>query len=466
MSAPIPSPTTPHTPPAAGASAPYGYVLLISLVAALGGFLFGYDTAVVSGAIGFLRARFELTAELTGWAASSLLVGCMVGAAAGGPLGDRFGRKWALAACAVVFMASAVASALANTLSVFAQARFAGGLAIGAASILSPLYIAEVAPRHGRGRLISLYQLAIVLGILAVFFVNLRIQRLGDEAWNVNTGWRWMFATLAAPSLLFALLLLFVPESPRWLVKAGRPEAARRILERINGASAAARELTEIRAGLQEEPGGWGELLAPGPRRALLVGGALAIFQQFSGINAIMYYAPEIFKAAGETTDAAFAQTVTVGAINLVFTLVAIACVDRFGRKPLLLIGSLAQMVTLALVALVFHSGGHGVLLQLGIFGFVASFAAAMGPVAWIVNAEIFSNRVRGRAMAITIGLLWLSCYAVSQTFPILIERFGPATTFAGYAVCSALCAAFIARWVPETKGRSLEEIGRSWEAR
>src|ERR1017187_64618 len=316
-----------------------GYIVLISLVAAFGGFLFGYDTAVVSGAIGFLTKHFQLSAELSGWAASSLLVGCMAGAVVGGPAGDRFGRKSCLIACALLFAVSSIFSAIPESLGAFTWARFAGGIAIGAASMLSPLYIAEIAPEKIRGRLVALYQLAIVVGILIVFFVNLQSQRLGDETWNLQTGWRWMFASLAIPAAVFGVLLLFVPESPRWLMKSGRRETAQRVLERIGGGENARREMAQIDSALQEEEGRWSELFTTGYFRALVIGTLLAVFSQVSGINAIMYFAPEIFKTAGSGTDSAFMQTVIVGVVNLGFTFVAIWLVDKAGRKPLLLLG-------------------------------------------------------------------------------------------------------------------------------
>jgi SP family arabinose:H+ symporter-like MFS transporter len=320
------------------------YVLLISLVAAFGGFLFGYDTAVINGAIGYLTKHFHLSAELTGWAASSLLVGCMIGAMVGGPMGDRFGRRPSLVFCAALFAVSSVASALPHTLAAFAWARFAGGVAIGAASMLSPLYIAEIAPEKVRGTLVALYQLAIVVGILVVFFVNLQIQRQGNEAWNTATGWRWMLASLAAPSVLFGFFMAVVPESPRWLMKMGRPDEARAVLARVAGEENAEREVRQIAEALQQEEGRWRELLAPGCRRALLIGIGLAVFGQFSGINSIMYYATDIFKAAGAGTDAAFRQTVTVGVVNLLFTFVAIWLVDKAGRRPLLIAGTIVQV--------------------------------------------------------------------------------------------------------------------------
>jgi SP family arabinose:H+ symporter-like MFS transporter len=446
-----------------GSGTNVGYLLLISLVAAFGGFLFGYDTAVVSGAIGFLKAHFQLSADLTGWAASSVLIGCMVGAMLGGPLGDRYGRKASLILCAGVFFVSSLASAVPATLSQFAWARFFGGLAIGAASILSPIYIAEIAPERMRGRLVSLYQLAIVIGILAVFFVNLQIQRRGDAAWNTQTGWRWMFASLTLPSVLFGLLMALVPESPRWWMKVGRPDRARQILEKIGGTASAAREVQEIETALRQEEGRWSELFAGGYGRALLVGALLAVFSQFSGINAIMYYGPEVFKTAGAGQDAAFVQTVTVGAINLLFTFVAIGFVDRWGRRALLLVGTAVQTLAHGWVGWCFATGRSGGLLLGGIVIFVAAFAMAMGPVSWIVNSEIFPTKLRGRAMAISIFLLWLACYLVSQTFPMLLEAIGPAKTFWVYGVCSLLSFLFVLAMIPETKGKTLEEIQAHW---
>jgi SP family arabinose:H+ symporter-like MFS transporter len=454
---------TANVPSSTASELNLGYVLLISLVAAFGGFLFGYDTAVVSGAIGFLTRHFSLTAELTGWAASSLLVGCMAGATIAGPLGDRFGRKWSLVLCAVLFAGSSIASALPQTLGLFAWSRFAGGIAIGAASMLSPLYIAEIAPERIRGTLVALYQLAIVIGILVVFFVNLQIQRLGDESWNTHTGWRWMFASLAFPSVLFGIFMAAVPESPRWLMKMGSREKARMILERVGGAAAAEKEIRQIDEALRLEAGRWSELFTSGYLRALVTGILLAVFSQFSGINAIMYYAPEIFRAAGSGRDLAFTQTVTVGVVNLAFTFVAIGLVDKAGRRPLLIAGTLVQAGSLLLVGLMFDRGSHGTLLLLSILSFVAAFALAMGPVSWIVCSEIFPTKLRGRAMSIAVLMLWFADFLVTQTFPMLRESVGPARTFWLYAVFSLLSTVFVITMLPETKGRTLEEIEKSW---
>lgn len=443
-----------------------GYVVVISLVAAFGGFLFGYDTAVVSGAIGFLKSHFKLSADLTGWAASSMLVGCMFGAMLAGPVGDRVGRKSGLILCGILFALSSIGSAVPNSLSQFAWARFAGGLAIGAASILSPIYIAEVSPEKIRGRLVALYQLAIVVGILIVFFVNLQIQRLGDVEWNVNTGWRWMFASLVLPSLLFCILMFLVPESPRWLMKLGKETEARDILEKIGGKENAEREITAIAQALKEEQGKWLELFTHGYFRALLIGAWLAIFSQFSGINAIMYYGPEVFKSAGVGQDSAFAQTVIVGAINLLFTFVAIGYVDRAGRRPLLIIGTAIQTLAHISIGFCFYKGISGLPLLLGILIFVAAFAMAMGPVSWIVNSEIFPTKLRARAMAVSIFLLWFADWIVTQTFPMLQESVGPAKTFWIYGFFSLASCLFIILFVPETKGKTLEEIEANWRLR
>jgi SP family arabinose:H+ symporter-like MFS transporter len=439
------------------------YLFLITLVAAFGGFLFGYDTAVVAGAIRFLEKRFELSAGLTGWAASSMLVGCMAGALIAGPMGDRFGRKISLLFSAVLFALSSLASAIPDSLSAFAMARFAGGLAIGSASMLSPLYIAEISPEKIRGSLISLYQLAIVIGILVVSVVNWQIQRLGNESWNITTGWRWMFASLIPPSVLFGLLLAFVPESPRWLMKMGRREQARAVLERVGGPANAEREIRQIDEALKQEEGRFSELFATGYRRALLIGILLAVFGQFSGINAIMYYAPVIFETAGYSLDAAFYSTVITNCVNFAFTFVAIWLVDKAGRRPLLLVGTLAQVLSLWLVAAMFKMDEHSPLLMVGILMFVAAFAIAMGPIPWVVNAEIFPTKLRGRAMSVAILLLWFADFIVTQTFPMLRQSIGPSDTFLIYAICSLASAFFVFLLVPETKGRTLEEIEASW---
>jgi SP family arabinose:H+ symporter-like MFS transporter len=450
----------------ANSSSPSGslkYLLLLTAVAALGGLLFGYDTAVISGAVGFLQGHFQLSAGLKGWAASSALVGCMVGAMFGGPLSDRYGRKKILFFCAMLFAFSGLASALPRTLTQFVWARFAGGLAIGAVSVLSPLYIAEIAPERIRGRLVSLYQLAIVVGILMVFFINMLIQRLGDETWNTAYGWRWMMGSLTLPASLFGFLLVLIPESPRWLMKMGRRAEAEKVLVRVGGQAAAGREIRQIEESLNQEDGKFSELFTSGYRRALVIGVALAVICQFSGINAIMYYAPEIFKSIGAGRDAAFSQTVSIGAINLLFTFVAIWLADKAGRKALLVWGSVVQVISLAAVGVLFAKGVGGLWLLFFIVLFTAAFASAMGPVPWIVISEIFPTKIRGRAMSVALLVLWASCFIVSQTFPLLVEAIGHAKTFWLYALCSFAGLVFVVNMVSETKGKTLEEIEQAW---
>lgn len=449
------------------------YLCLLSGGAALGGLLFGYDTAVISGAIGFIEAHFKLGVGMTGWAASSLLIGCMFGAMFGGPLSDRFGRKPMLLLCSVVFALSGVGSAVASNLTVYTWNRLLGGLGIGAVSVLSPLYLAEVAPQRIRGRLVSLYQLAIVLGILVSFFVNMLIQRHGatlppvnGEPWNQAQGWRWMLGILVTPSAIFGLLLLPLPESPRWQMKRGRRLEAKLTLTRIGGPEAAAREIAEIEQSLKEEEGRLSELFSGGLGRAMLIGVALAIFSQFGGINAIMYYGPELFKAAGSNEDQAFLSTVVLGLTNVVATLGAIALVDRLGRRSLLICGVSLQIVCLAAVGVLYRIHASPFLLLVFVVLFLIGFAGSTGAVTWVIIAEIFPTKVRGQAMGIVVLALWGADYLVSQTFPVLKESIGPSNTFFCYAACCFLGLVFTILILPETKGRTLEEIEQSWQER
>jgi len=441
----------------------YRFLLPVTVTAALGGLLFGYDTAVISGCIGYLTKFFELNKDLEGWAASCALVGCVVGAMGAGFVSDAIGRRRTLLVCAALFAVSAVGAAIPRTLTELVAARLLGGLAIGGASMTVPLYITELAPEKIRGRLVSLYQLAVVVGISVVFFVNMLIQNQGTEAWNVTTGWRWMFAAGTVPAVLFGVLLFWVPESPRWLMGKGRNSEARAVLERIVDAQSADAVLAQIRNSLGREEGSFREVFTPEFRPALVVGVCLALFQQFSGINAIMYYAPEIFKDIGAEAGSAFRQAVVIGAVNVVFTLLAVWLVDRLGRKPLMLAGSLVQAAALGAVGWLYYSGGSSTLLLVCVLIYVAAFAAAMGPVVWIVIAEIFPNKVRGRAMTVATFVLWGACYVVSQTYPGLVERIGNAATFWIYGVVSLATFVFVAAYVPETKGRTLEAIEASW---
>lgn len=444
------------------------YVYRVALVAAVGGLLFGYDTAVISGAIGFIQTRFELDSVLKGWATASVIVGCIAGAALAGSLSDRLGRKNALVLSAILFAVSAVGSALPRDLTEFVLARIIGGVGVGAASMVSPLYIAEISPAGIRGRLVSLNQFAIIFGMLVVYFVNALVANFGDESWNVERGWRWMLGSETLPSIVFLALLLLVPESPRWLVKQGRSDEAFGVLARVAGDGHARSEIAEIEGTIAQEEGSWALLFRPGVRLALLIGIVLAILQQVTGINVVIYYAPEIFKSAGLDAGVALNHTVVVGLINIVFTLVAIAIVDRVGRKVLLLVASAGMGISLGFLGRTFGTGadgsaGAGVVAF--VLAYVAFFALAMGPVVWVVLAEIFPTKIRGRAMSIATVCLWAANFAVTQLFPLMLERLQGSVFFV-YAVLCAVAFVFVALFVPETKGRSLEEIERGWLAR
>ncbi|MEQ8422291.1 MAG: sugar porter family MFS transporter [Arenibacter algicola] len=440
------------------------YVYLITAVAALGGLLFGYDTAVIAGAIGFLQTKFELSSAMTGWAASSAIWGCLFGAMIAGYTSDRLGRKKVLLATAVLFSISAIGSAIPNTLTQFVAARFLGGVGVGAASMLSPLYISEIAPARMRGMLVSLYQLAIVLGINFVYFVNLKIANVGTESWNIEMGWRYMLGSEIIPALLFFLLLFLVPESPRWLTLKGREKEAAAILEKVNGKEKGGEVLNEIKETIKVEKGTWQELFSTKLRRALIIGLMLALFSQITGINAIIYYAPEIFKNIGFGTDSALQQTLTIGFVNTIFTFVAIYFIDRMGRRTLLLWGLSGMIVCLLGTGLVFYLGlSSSIWTLIFILGFIASFSSSLGPIPWVLISEIFPTKIRGLAMSFATMTLWLGVVAITQFTPIMLENLGGAYTFWIFMANAIFLLIFVYQKVPETKGRTLEEIELSW---
>ncbi|MEO6820258.1 MAG: sugar porter family MFS transporter [Ginsengibacter sp.] len=440
------------------------YIYKITIVAAVGGLLFGYDTAVVAGAIGFIQEKFHLSAAMMGWIASCALIGCVVGAMFSGYLSDKLGRKKVLIISAILFLISSIGTSLPQTLPFFVTFRIIGGLGIGIASMISPMYITECAPASIRGRLVSINQLGIVTGILLIYFVNASIAGLHDEAWNINVGWRWMFGSGIFPSIIFLLLLFFVPESPRWLIQVGRSTEAEDVLTKINGASKAKAELKDINDAIKSEKSSFAELLKPGLRTALIIGIILAIFSQVTGINAIMYYAPEIFKSTGDGSSSALFQTILVGIVNVVFTIVAIKYADKAGRKGLLMAGSAGMSVCLAIIGIAFYIGAvKGSLVLIAILAYIAFFALSLGPLTFVVIAEIFPNRVRGRAMSICLFFLWTSVFFVSQFFPILLESIGSAYTFWLFMVMSVIAFFFVWKLVPETKGKTLEEIEKTW---
>jgi sugar porter (SP) family MFS transporter len=468
------------------------YVYVLAGVAALGGLLFGYDTAVISGAIGFLNTIFQLTPKQEGWVAASVLLGCAAGAALAGFISDYLGRKKMLALAGLMFLLSAIGTALPTQISemigapwlssitVFVIFRILAGLAIGAASVSAPIYIAEVSPASMRGRMVSINQFAIVTGILLTYVVNYVVVNYGNSVspdWNAQYAWRWMFGAGAIPSIVLMALLLIVPESPRWLTKRGRTAEALTVLARVNGSKQAPLELATIERAIAEETGSLGQLLQPGLRFAMLIGVVLAVGSQFSGINAFMYFAPEIFKGMGWEVDASLFQTVIIGTCNLIFTIIAVYTVDRLGRKPLLLIGVMGIILSLLGLATAAYWGSPGgqwtntaaIAALVCMVTYIACFAISLGPVCWVILSEIFPTSIRGRAMALATVVLWLADFAVTQTFPMmlrseqLIATFRQAFPFLVYAAFCVLTFLFVWFYVPETKGKSLEEIEQSW---
>jgi MFS transporter, SP family, arabinose:H+ symporter len=440
------------------------FVYFISAIAAFGGLLFGYDTAVIAGAIGFIETKFQLSPAMTGWAASSAIWGCVIGAMGAGYMSDKFGRKKILIITAILFAISAIGAAIPTTLNQFVVARIIGGIGIGAASMLSPLYISEIAPADKRGMLVTLYQLAIVLGINIIYFVNLLIAGSGTDQWNIDMGWRYMMGSGIIPSALFLVTLFFVPESPRWLASKGREGEALKILEKVNGKAAAALVMADVRKTLQEEKGTIRELFAPGLRTAMIIGVFLALFSQITGINAIIYYAPEIFKSVGFGTDSALLQTVIIGLTNTLFTFVAIKYIDKLGRRKLLLIGVTGMIICLLGVGTVFHFQlSSGPLLLIFILGFIASFGCSLGPIPWVIMSEIFPTKTRGIAMSIATLTLWIGVVLITQLTPVLLSEVGGAVTFWIFGANSIFLLLFTYKMIPETKGKTLEEIEKYW---
>jgi SP family arabinose:H+ symporter-like MFS transporter len=431
-------------------------------VSTLGGLLFGYDNIVISGAIGYLSQRFHLDAAGVGWAAGCALIGCIAGCAGAGAVADFLGKKKGLALCALCFALSSIGMLFASNLNQFVLWRLIGGIGIGAASVISPNYIAEIAPTRVRGRCVTLYQLGIVVGILSAVFVNMLIQRMGDEAWDISTGWRWMFLAGLAPALLFGFMIVPAVESPRWLMKMGRREEALGMLIQVNGAEQGPLEATEIADSLAVEEGRLSELFTT-YRRPLLLGIMLAALQQISGITPLFSFLPEIFRSAGTATSDAFFQSVLVSLINLFFTLFALWLVDRAGRKTLILAGTSLQFLSFALVGWFYHVHGSGLAVLILVMSFVAGHAFGNGVACWVIISEIYPTKVRGRGMSMATMALWLVGYLGNQLFPIMQKRFGSDYSFWVFSAGALLTIILVAWLVPETKGHSLEEIARFW---
>lgn len=436
------------------------YLYFICLIATMGGLMFGFDIAIISGAVPFIQPYFEWNELQLGWGVSSLLVGAIAGAFGSGVLTDRYGRKSVLIVVALFFAVSCGVTALATTPTVFVLARLFGGLAVGAASVLSPMYVAEVAPPKVRGMLVSVYQLTIVLGILCSYTINYLLH-------DVENNWRWMFAVGVIPSVLFFVGLFFIPESPRWLYKAGKKDESLKVLSRIGGEEFAKKELDEIALSLKDSSASVRIIdifRTTKYRRVLWVGFFLAILVQVSGINTIVDYAPKILLAAGVEIKNALLQTSLIGLINFIFTFVAISLIDKVGRRMLYLVGSTGMVVTLIMLAFSFYLKIEGFFTLICILLFIAFFASCIGPVFWTLVSEIFPNRIRGKAVAFASFTQWIFNFLVVLFFPHVLSSIGGAATFLILAFMSLLQWLFTYFYVPETKGKSLEEIELFWE--
>jgi SP family xylose:H+ symportor-like MFS transporter len=456
------------------------YIFGITLVATIGGLLFGYDTAVISGAVDSLKEFFKLDEATFGNMAtiyhgatvSSALIGCIVGSALSGLFAEKLGRKNSLTLAAIMFFVSAIGASYPEVfffqkgdgsvpvLIAFNIYRIIGGIGVGLASAICPMYIAEIAPAEIRGKLVSWNQFAIIFGMLIVYFVNYFIANGQPQEWIDATGWRYMFASNAVPAALFGILLIFVPETPRHLALVGQEDKALKILGKINGTAKATEILKEIKESAHNEKVekvltyGW---------KVLIIGILLSVFQQAVGINVVLYYAPTIFKGLGFGTDAAMWQTVIMGFVNIVFTLVAIFTVDKFGRKPLLIIGSVGMAIGMFAIGLLAFNNIIGISTLVFIIIYSASFMMSWGPICWVLISEIFPNTIRGKAVAIAVAAQWISNFIVSATFPVL-ESFSITFTYILYGVMSVLSALFVLKMVPETKGKTLEDMTKLWK--
>ncbi len=448
------------------------YLWGVSLVASMGGLLFGYDWVVIGGAKPFFERFFELTSgRLSGWANSCALLGCLLGSLISGGMSDKFGRRKLLLAAAFLFAASSILTGWAPTFAWFIAWRICGGVAIGMASNLSPMYIAEIAPAPIRGRLVALNQLTNVIGLLGAQTVNWLIaEKMPDGAtaemirlsWNGQYAWRWMFTVVALPSAVFFLGSLFVPESPRWLVKNGNLEQARRTLARIGGDSHAEAEVRDIQNTIAQEEVRrvrFQDLLEPKMVRILLVGVALAVLQQWSGINVIFNYAEEVFQKAGYDVSSILFNIVITGIVMLLFTFVAIQMVDRFGRRGVMLAGCAGIGIFHSLIGLGYQLQLKGLIVVIPVLATLACYAFSLAPVTWVLISEIFPNRIRGAAISVAVSALWIACFILTYTFPLLNTTLGAAKTFWLYAGICFLGCMFIWLRVPETKGKTLEQI-------
>jgi sugar porter (SP) family MFS transporter len=451
------------------------YVNTLAIIASIGGFLFGYDTAVISGTIGFVGEQYHLDAVSTGWYVSSALLGCILGVAIAGLLSDAYGRKKVLILSGLLFGISAIGCALAMGFTDLVIYRLIGGLGIGVASMVSPLYISELSPAHKRGRLVPLYQFAITIGILLSYFSNAYLLKLSHSpALAQTTGivnkimvsevWRIMLGMSALPALIFLFLLQFVPESPRWLTIKGQDTNALLVLQRIITDDEAQKEIRDIKTNLKRESGGLAIAFKGSFSLPMIIGISLAVLTQVCGINAIIYYGPGIMQKAGLGTADALTGQVVIGLVNVLFTLIAIWKIDQLGRRPLLIAGVIGIISSLVIVGLLFYfENSNAYLLLICILFFIACFAFSYGPVIWVLLSEIFPAKIRGQAMSVATFSLWIGTALVGQLTPVLLEKLGPAGTFWLFAVLTTPALYLSLKVLPETKGKSLEEIESYW---
>jgi SP family arabinose:H+ symporter-like MFS transporter len=431
-----------------------GYIFLISLIAAFGGLLFGFDIAIFSGTIPFIQPYYQLSDAQLGWTGSSLYVGCIVGTLFTGYFTDRFGRKLPLTLAAAIFMVSSVLMGWAPNYSMLIFWRIVAGVGVGAASMLSPLYIAEVSPAAIRGRMVSVNQLTIVIGILLAYFSNYLLA-------DLENNWRWMFTSGAVPSVLFFICVFLVPESPRWLLSKGFADKAKAIMAKISGTDNVDAEMQTIQASMQREvKGKLSDLIKPGVAFVVGLGITMAVFQQISGANAVFFYAPIIFEKAGMDVKDQLFQQIMIGAINLIFTLVAMQLVDRLGRKKLMLAGALLMAVWLLLLGICFYLNLlEGYFVTVFVLAFIATYATTLAPVTWVLISEIFPTKIRGIAVSVATAMLWVACFALAYGFPVLIATWDAPYTF---FLFSAICFVYfliLLKYAPETKGKTLEQF-------
>jgi SP family arabinose:H+ symporter-like MFS transporter len=449
------------------------YLYLVCLVAALGGFLFGFDTAVISGTVSLVKNDFSLNAVSEGWFVSCALLGCIIGVSFSGKLSDKYGRKIVLIISAILFLASAIGCMLSGSFTVLIIFRLIGGLGIGVASMVSPLYISEFSPSRYRGMMVSLYQLALTIGIVLAYFSNAYLADHVNDSYSSGQlksifsteVWRAMLGLGAVPAVIFLVSLFMVPESPRWLLLNGKEQKARSILTKIDGPDAAISEVKAFKEQDQSDDKSLKELFKPVYRRALWIGLLLPFLSQVCGINAVIYYGPRILEQAGFTLNNALGGQVTIGLVNVVFTFVAIFTIDKWGRKPLLYLGVGGAVLSLIIIGALFALGiTSGPWILIFILAFIACFAFSFGPVCWVVVGEIFPNAVRGKAMALATLSLWIGNFLVGQLTPLMLEGLGSSWTFWLFALCCSPALWITWKLIPETKGRSLESIENYWK--